>query len=119
MERLARLVMHHRRIVSAIWLALFVGGLFSASQLGNRWTLRLLAARPARRPGRAAAARHLRRQLDEHLRRARHRAAGPDRRREPRARSARSSPRRWRPSPTCSCSVVDLASTGDPGFVTE
>ena len=39
MERLARLVMHHRRIVSALWLALFVGGLLSAGALNNRWTL--------------------------------------------------------------------------------
>lgn len=38
MEPLARLVMRHRRIVSAVWLALFVGGLFSASQLNSRWT---------------------------------------------------------------------------------
>ena len=37
MERLARLVMHHRRIVSALWLALFVGGLLSSSHLANRW----------------------------------------------------------------------------------
>jgi putative drug exporter of the RND superfamily len=37
LERLAHLVMRHRRIVSAIWLALFLGGLFSSSQLGNRW----------------------------------------------------------------------------------
>ena len=39
MEGLARVVMHHRRIVSAIWLALFLGGLLSAGQLGNRWSL--------------------------------------------------------------------------------
>ena len=39
MERLARLVMHHRRIVSAIWVALFLGGLFSVSALSDRWTL--------------------------------------------------------------------------------
>ena len=39
MDRLARLVMHHRRIVSALWLALFIGGLFSATQLNNRWSL--------------------------------------------------------------------------------
>ena len=39
MERFARLVMHHRRIVSAIWLALFVGGLVSVSPLGDRWSL--------------------------------------------------------------------------------
>ncbi|MDX6254450.1 MAG: putative drug exporter of the superfamily [Frankiales bacterium] len=38
MERLARVVMHHRRIVSVIWLTLFVGGLFSSAQLTNRWT---------------------------------------------------------------------------------
>src|SRR3954468_19295262 len=38
-ERLARLVMHHRRIVSALWVALFIGGLLSASALNNRWTL--------------------------------------------------------------------------------
>jgi putative drug exporter of the RND superfamily len=37
MERLARLVMRHRRIVSAVWLALFLGGLFSASHLTDRW----------------------------------------------------------------------------------
>src|SRR3954451_4351789 len=39
MERFARLVMRHRRIVSGIWLALFVGGLLSVSPLGNRWSL--------------------------------------------------------------------------------
>jgi putative drug exporter of the RND superfamily len=39
MERLARLVMHHRRIVSAVWLTLLIGGLFSATQLGSRWSL--------------------------------------------------------------------------------
>jgi RND superfamily putative drug exporter len=39
MERLARLVMHHRRIVSALWLVLLVGGLFSAGQLKNKWSL--------------------------------------------------------------------------------
>jgi putative drug exporter of the RND superfamily len=31
--------MHHRRIVSAIWLVLFLGGLASTTQLGSRWTL--------------------------------------------------------------------------------
>lgn len=36
MERFARLVMHHRRIVSALWALLFVGGLFSAGQLNDR-----------------------------------------------------------------------------------
>src|SRR3954447_13430393 len=39
MERFARLVMRHRRIVSGIWLALFVGGPLSVSPLGNRWSL--------------------------------------------------------------------------------
>jgi RND superfamily putative drug exporter len=39
MERLARLVMHHRRIVSAVWLVLFLGGIFSLSPLSQRWTL--------------------------------------------------------------------------------
>ena len=39
MERLARLVMRHRRIVSALWLALFVGGLLSVSPLSQRWSL--------------------------------------------------------------------------------
>ena len=39
MERFARLVMRHRRIVSAIWLALFVGGLISVSPLGDRWSV--------------------------------------------------------------------------------
>ena len=39
MERLARLVMHHRRIVSAVWLVLFLGGLFSVGQLNDRWSL--------------------------------------------------------------------------------
>jgi RND superfamily putative drug exporter len=38
-ERLAHLVIHHRRVVSALWLVLFIGGLFSASALSNRWTL--------------------------------------------------------------------------------
>ncbi|MBA3310533.1 MAG: MMPL family transporter, partial [Nocardioidaceae bacterium] len=39
MERLARLVMHHRRIVSAFWVVLFLGGMFSASQLSDRLSL--------------------------------------------------------------------------------
>ncbi len=39
MERLARLVMHHRRIVSAVWAVLFLGGMFSASQLSDRLSL--------------------------------------------------------------------------------
>src|SRR6476620_10281921 len=39
MERFARLVMHHRRIVSAFWLLLFLGGLFSAGQLNGRLSL--------------------------------------------------------------------------------
>jgi putative drug exporter of the RND superfamily len=39
MERLAQRVMHHRRIVSAVWLALFLAGLLSAGQLGSRWSL--------------------------------------------------------------------------------
>src|SRR3978361_711429 len=37
MERLARLVRQHRRIVSALWLALFVGGIVSSGQLAGRW----------------------------------------------------------------------------------
>ncbi|MDP9317890.1 MAG: MMPL family transporter, partial [Actinomycetota bacterium] len=39
MERLARLVMHHRRIVSAFWLLLFIAGAASASQLSGRLTV--------------------------------------------------------------------------------
>ena len=38
MERLARTVMHHRRIVSAFWLVLFLVGGWSASQLSDRLT---------------------------------------------------------------------------------
>ena len=34
-ERLARLVMHHRRIVSAFWLTLFLAGGASAGQLSD------------------------------------------------------------------------------------
>jgi RND superfamily putative drug exporter len=37
-ERLARTVMHHRRIVSAVWLLLFLVGGWSAGQLGDRLT---------------------------------------------------------------------------------
>jgi RND superfamily putative drug exporter len=39
MERLARLVMHHRRVVSATWLALFIGGILAAGPLADRWAL--------------------------------------------------------------------------------
>ena len=39
MERLARMVMHHRRIVSGFWLVLFLGGILSVSPLSERWTL--------------------------------------------------------------------------------
>ncbi len=38
MERLARNVMHHRRLVSAVWLALFLVGGWSAGQLSDRLT---------------------------------------------------------------------------------
>ncbi|MDX6318920.1 MAG: putative drug exporter of the superfamily, partial [Nocardioidaceae bacterium] len=38
MERLARFVMHHRRIVSLVWLLLFVAGGISASGLSSRLT---------------------------------------------------------------------------------
>ena len=38
MERLARTVMHHRRIVSAFWLVLFLVGGWSAGQLSDRLT---------------------------------------------------------------------------------
>jgi RND superfamily putative drug exporter len=38
-ERFARLVMHHRRVVSAIWLILFVAGIAAAGQVGSRLTL--------------------------------------------------------------------------------
>ncbi len=38
MERLARAVMHHRRIVSAFWLVLFLVGGYSAGQLSDRLT---------------------------------------------------------------------------------
>jgi len=38
-ERLARLVMRHRRLVSLFWLVLFVAGGVSAGKLGDRLTL--------------------------------------------------------------------------------
>jgi RND superfamily putative drug exporter len=38
MERLARFVMHHRRIVSLVWLLLFIAGGISASGLSSRLT---------------------------------------------------------------------------------
>jgi RND superfamily putative drug exporter len=31
--------MHHRRVVSAFWVLLFLGGVFSLSPLSERWTL--------------------------------------------------------------------------------
>jgi putative drug exporter of the RND superfamily len=39
MERLARLVMHHRRIVSAFWIVLMVVGAATAGQLQNRLSI--------------------------------------------------------------------------------
>ncbi len=39
MERLARLVMHHRRIISAVWLVLFIAGGVAASQLSGHLSL--------------------------------------------------------------------------------
>ncbi len=39
MERLARLVIHHRRLISAFWLIMFVAGIFAASQLSARLSL--------------------------------------------------------------------------------
>ena len=52
MERFARLVMHHRRIVSVFWLMMFVGGLLSAGQLGSRWAFDFsLPGQPGDRAG--------------------------------------------------------------------
>jgi RND superfamily putative drug exporter len=39
MERLARLVMHHRIVVSVFWIVMLLVGGFSASQLGDRLTI--------------------------------------------------------------------------------
>jgi RND superfamily putative drug exporter len=38
-ERLARLVMHHRIVVSLFWVLMLIAGMFSASQLSDRLTL--------------------------------------------------------------------------------
>ncbi len=38
MERLARTVMHHRRVVALVWLVLLVSGGWAAGQLGDRLT---------------------------------------------------------------------------------
>ena len=54
MERFARLVLHHRRIVFAAWLVLFVAGGMAAGQLSGRLTLDFSLARSAGRHGRAA-----------------------------------------------------------------
>ena len=100
MERLARLVMHHRRIVSAFWLALFVGGLFSAGQLGDRWALDFsLPGQPGDRAEQQLIDTYGVSTFDTYVAR-RHRAGGPDRRGATRAPSARSSPPRWPPCRT-------------------
>ncbi|MDX6307300.1 MAG: putative drug exporter of the superfamily [Nocardioidaceae bacterium] len=39
MERLARLVMHHRRIIGAFWILMLLAGGFAASQLSSRLTV--------------------------------------------------------------------------------
>ncbi|WP_346007045.1 MMPL family transporter [Janibacter terrae] len=39
MERFARLVMHHRRVISAMWFALLVGGILSTGPLNDRWSV--------------------------------------------------------------------------------
>src|SRR6185295_11962213 len=39
MERLARLVMHHRIVVSIFWVAMLVSGVVASSQLTDRWSL--------------------------------------------------------------------------------
>ncbi|MBA2573696.1 MAG: MMPL family transporter [Nocardioidaceae bacterium] len=39
MESLARVVMHHRRLISAVWFVLFAAGLFAASALSDRLSL--------------------------------------------------------------------------------
>ena len=52
MERFAGLVMHHRRIVTAFWLLMFVGGVLSAGQLANRWAFDFsLPGQPGDRAG--------------------------------------------------------------------
>ena len=119
MERLARLVMHHRRIVTAFWLLMFVGGVVSAGQLSEPVGLRLLATWSARRPGRPAGDRDVRRQRRRHLRRTGHRAAGTDRRRTSARLSRPCSPRAVAAVPDLTMRVVDSASAVDPGFVTE
>ena len=39
MERLARLVMHHRIVVSIFWLVMLVSGIVASGQLTDRWSL--------------------------------------------------------------------------------
>ena len=79
MERLARLVMHHRRIVSLFWLVTFVLGGVAAGQLSDRLTLDF--SLPGQ-PGDSAEDQldeELRRELVRHVRRRGHGAGGPDR----------------------------------------
>ena len=80
MERLARLVMRHRRIVSALWLVLFVGGLMSAGQLKHRWSLDFsLPGQPGDNAQQQLIHTYGVSSIDTYLA-ARHRARGPDRR---------------------------------------
>ena len=119
MERFARLVMHHRRIVSAVWFALFVGGMVSVSPLGDRWSLDF--SLPGQ-PGDNAEQQLIDTYGVEHVRllhRGRDRAEGGDRRGRTRMRWPVSSPPAVAAVPDVKLRVVDFASTGDPGFVTD
>lgn len=118
MERLARLVMHHRRIVSAVWLALFLGGLFSVNLLNDRWSPSFsLPGQPGDRAERQLIDTYGVSTFDTYV--AVVTVPKGETVDENKAAVAGVFATAVAAVPDVKLRVVDLASTGDPGFVTD
>ena len=118
MERFARLVMHHRRIVSAFWLLLFLGGLLSASQLNGRLSLDFsLPGQPGDNAEQELIDTYGVSTFDSYIAV----VTAPEGQTVRQSRTAVSDVLTTAVAdvPNVQLRVVDFASTGDPGFVTD
>ena len=118
MERLARIVMHHRRIVSAVWLALFVGGLLAVGPLNDRWSFDFsLPGQPGDQAEQKLIDTYGVSTFDTYI------AVVTVPEGETVAANRRAAAEVFTTAtaavPDVKLRIVDLASTGDPGFVTD
>jgi RND superfamily putative drug exporter len=110
--------MRHRRIVSALWFALFLGGLFSSAQLSTRWSLDFsLPGQPGDQAQQQLIHSYGVSTFDTYI--AVVTVPAGDTVDANRAAVAEVFATAVAAVPTVRLRAVDLASTGDPGFVTD